>query len=77
MNLEAVAHIFGEGQLAANVINTMALRAVVTANGSLSAIPYKFGEEWGPVADEANTWVPVPAESNVWTEIQPGQNTWQ
>ena len=65
------------GQLVAQASKIMDMRAVITGRGSVIAVPYRVGEEWGPVPDEANTWVPVPAEDNVWTEIQPGQNTWQ
>ena len=55
----------------------LATAGIIVGSGNITALPYKYGEEWGPVADEANTWVPVPADDNVWTLVPSGSNQWQ
>jgi hypothetical protein len=75
--LTAEANIVGIGSVSARIGFVRFASAKVTGKGTVTAKPYKFGEEWSLVPDEANTWVPTPVDSNIWTEIQPGQNTWQ
>jgi hypothetical protein len=76
MSYEAQAHVLGVGNLTGRVNLNRSVSAVITGSGTVTALPYRVGEEWGPVADEANTWTDLPVESNVWTDRQVGTNIW-
>jgi len=43
---------------------------LVAANGVI------LGENWTPVAQDANTWTPVSVGGNTWTTVSSDSNTW-
>lgn len=77
LQIDAIAFIFGDGEIIVNGQLIANKSAAFSGVGSANARGYIFGEEWSPVPDEANTWTTVPTESNTWTPVQAGQNTWQ
>jgi hypothetical protein len=38
---------------------------------------YKYGEEWSPDPDEANSWNVIAPVDNTWTTIPAGNDQWQ
>jgi hypothetical protein len=48
----------------------------ISANASVFAILYLYGEEWSVAPEEENVWEEVADQSGVWTPITTGNNTW-
>lgn len=73
---DAQASISGDGVLVVNATQIPRTFVFFAATSRLTAIPYRIGEEWSQVGDEANTWTTVSPEANVWTIKPSGTNTW-
>jgi hypothetical protein len=76
LEVNAIAFILGDGEIIVGATLIAAGRAGITGVTSLGASGYVYGQEWSPVAEDANTWTTVSPESNVWTTRTSGSNTW-